>query len=370
MAASGVSLQLVKEVRALAPEFRKRLSESVPRFPTEDFKILGEIGALSAPLPESEGGLGFGTDAGMFRNLLLLLKELGRSNLVLGRIFEGHVNALLLIQRYGTAQQIKQAALEVRENHCLFGVWNSGRAGEPSVSRATGGGFRFAGGKSFASGAGEIQRAIVTGALNESQWQMFIMPLDQVSYGVDLDSWHPIGMQASGSFSVDFTGIELDLDTALGNPNQYYAEPFFTGGAFRFSSVHLGGAEALFEFCKDYLCEMRYQTDPHQLHRVGRMFLAIESGRQWLEQAAHWLEKGGDCAHCLAIKAHMMRVAVEQICTEVMGLVEVCVGARGLQGPRPIGTMLRDLRMYLRQAGADSALTAIGRSAFEQAGNG
>ena len=175
-----------------------------------------------------------------------------------------------------------------------------------------------------------------------------------------------MGMEASDSFTVDFTGVSLTPDAVLGQPDDYYAEPMFTGGAFRFAAIQLGGAEALVEFCRNYLRELNYHGDPHQLFRMGQMTILIASGRQWIAQAAQWMAAEDSCPVCLATRARMTRVAAAEICRQVMELVEVSIGARGLQGRRPFARMLRDLHMYLRQAGADSAVTAIGRASFEQ----
>ena len=357
---------LLDDVRALVPRFQERLNDSEPIFPLVEFSDLAACGALSAPLPVSEGGLGFGIDRTQSQALLRLLSEIGRANQVIGRIFEGHVNALLLIARYGTPEQVHRMAQDVLRHNRIFGVWNTGPARQPAVTREADGTLAFKGGKTFASGAGQIQRAIVTGLLNGGEWQMFILPLDEIDYLIDLDSWHPMGMEASDSFTVDFTGVSLPSDAALGQPDDYYVEPMFTAGAFRFAAVHLGGAEALVEFCRNYLRELNYQGDPHQLHRMGQLTVLIESGRQWMARAAQWMAADDSCPVCLTNRARMMRVAAAEICRQVMDLVEVSIGARGLQGSRPFARMLRDLRMYLRQAGADSAVTAIGRASFEQ----
>src|ERR1700760_5049090 len=56
--------------------------------------------------------------------LLRVLAAIGRGNLSVGRIYEGHVNALLLIQKFGTAQQQQNCAAAVTRGD-LFGVWNT-----------------------------------------------------------------------------------------------------------------------------------------------------------------------------------------------------------------------------------------------------
>ena len=67
------------------------------------------------------GGLGLGVDARFTHELLLMLKRIGWGNLVVGRIFEGHVNALQLIQTFATKEQIEQFAQDARDRHKIFG---------------------------------------------------------------------------------------------------------------------------------------------------------------------------------------------------------------------------------------------------------
>ena len=365
MILSPSAIEILELVKGLTTGFQERLKDRDPEFPQTELSELAACGALPACLPLSEGGLGLGIDPSQSDALLSLLFEIGRANQVLGRIFEGHVNALLLVSRFGTPAQIEEVARDVVRHNRVFGVWNTGPARQPAVERRDGGTLLFTGGKSFASGAGQISRAIVTGLLNGRDWQMFLLPLDEIDYAIDYDSWQPMGMEASDSFSVDFTGVELDASSLLGQADDYYAEPMFTGGAFRFSAVQMGGAAALFDFCRDYLCELNYDKDPHQLHRMGQLSVLVESGRQWIAQAARWMSSDED-PDLLPTRARMVRVAIAQICQQVADTVEICVGARGLQGRRPFARMLRDLRMYLRQAGADAAVTAIGRASLDR----
>ena len=62
----------------------------------------------------------------------------------------------------------------------------------------------------------------------------------------------------------------------------------------------------------------------------------------------------------------MMRIAIEEICTRVIQLVPLSVGARGLATPEPFARTLRDLQMYLRQAGFDGAFQAVGHHVLQE----
>jgi alkylation response protein AidB-like acyl-CoA dehydrogenase len=94
-------------------------------FPVEEFERIAQAGLLSAPLMPAVGGLGLGIDASVTHEMLLLLKKMGWGNLAVGRIYEGHLNALQLIQTFATPEQIERYAQDAREHHKIFGVWNA-----------------------------------------------------------------------------------------------------------------------------------------------------------------------------------------------------------------------------------------------------
>jgi len=63
-------------------------------FPTEEFGWLADAGLLAAPLGREWGRLGLGIEPARTLPTLLLLRAIGRGNLAVGRLYEGHVNAL------------------------------------------------------------------------------------------------------------------------------------------------------------------------------------------------------------------------------------------------------------------------------------
>jgi alkylation response protein AidB-like acyl-CoA dehydrogenase len=77
-------------------------------FPADDINKLYETRLLAATLPPGLGGVGLNGDA-----LSEVLQIIGWGNLPLGRLFEGHVNAVQLILRYGGPTQIKRLGEEI-----------------------------------------------------------------------------------------------------------------------------------------------------------------------------------------------------------------------------------------------------------------
>lgn len=332
-------------------------------FPTESFAAMAEAGLYSVNLPDEPlDGSRSNTP-----KLLQLLKRVGGANLAVGRVYEGHINALQLVHQFATVDQ-KQTWFEAAESQCLFSVWNTQAADGVKIHAIGEGRYVLEGAKTFCSGAGWINRPLVTGELMEGNeargWQMCIIPTERVKPIPQDDSfWKPLGMRSSASFKMDFTGIELSGTDLLGKPGDYYRQPDFSGGAIRFAAVQLGGAESLFDHTRQFLREQNRTSDPFQKARLAEMAWLIESGNQWLNTAGakadQWRQEEVDPTKTVAY-ANMTRTAIEQICTRVMQLTEQAVGARGLLRPLPFERIIRDLTIYLRQPAPDATIQDIG----------
>jgi alkylation response protein AidB-like acyl-CoA dehydrogenase len=348
-------------------------------FPSEEFKLIHDAGLLTASLAREQGGAGIGIDTRTTLTLLHLLKHIGRGNLAVGRVYEGHVNALQLVNAFGKKNQIERFARDVGEGK-LFGVWNTEAADGVRFRRCEDGTYRLEGAKTFASGAGYVARPIITGRLPENEgggWQMCVVQFDEADASIDASWWKPLGMRSTASFRVDFGGVRVEADNFLGAPDDYYRQPWFTAGAIRFAAVQLGAAEALFDHTRDYLRGLSRTADAHQRTRAGETAILIESGNAWLRGAAALIEsspptgvhKGGAMGERgveqLLAYANMTRTAIENICLECMRLCERSVGARGLLRPHPMERIHRDLTLYLRQPATDAALSDVGRYALE-----
>ncbi len=346
-------------------------------FPVAEFKLIAEAGLLAAPLLPQWGGLGLGVEASLMPELLRLLRQFGWGNLAVGRIFEGHVNALQLIQTFGTAEQIERYAEDARDHHKIFGVWNAEAADGVKLIPLPQGKYRLEGSKTFCSGAGHVERPFVNGWLGET-WQMCIVPMEQVNTQSDSTWWQPAGMKATASYKVNFSGVELAASALIGRPEDYHRQPWLSGGAIRFTAVQLGGAEALFDATRQYLHALGRLNDPYQTTRIGQMAIALESGRLWLKGAADRIaaydalfggqsdqsEPLASSAEELVIYVNMVRSAIEQISMDVIQLCERSVGTRGLLPPHPMERIIRDLTLYLRQPGFDAVLQSVGNFAL------
>jgi alkylation response protein AidB-like acyl-CoA dehydrogenase len=328
-------------------------------YPFDDVAALQESRLLSAVMPREFGGERLAGSA-----LCDVLRQIGSGSLPLGRLYEGHVNALGLVLRYGSREQVLLVAKEAGEGR-LYGVWNTDdRDGLRLVVEH--GRYRLAGRKILASGAGHIGRPIVT-ASDADGGRYMVMPRLPVGERADLSQWTAHGMRASATGSVDFSGLPVEAIEIIGSDGDYQRQPAFSGGAWRFAAVQLGGMERLFDCLRTHLRLTGRGGNPHQASRVGEAALAVETARLWVERAAAVAEgpsqAGGDR---IVAYVNLARLAVERAGLDLMELVHRSVGLQAFIRPNPIERISRDLATYLRQPGPDQALTSAAAWVLEQ----
>ncbi|MCJ2125334.1 acyl-CoA dehydrogenase family protein [Methylobacterium sp. J-077] len=322
-------------------------------FPAADVAALARLGLLAAPVPRRDGGAGLGEepDGAVLR---AVLTHVGSGSLALGRVYEGHVNAVQLVARYAVGETRNHLLADAAQGH-LFGVWNTEPPGDGLTIDATGAAPVLKGVKTFASGAGFVTRALVTAQPATGGSQMIVVALEPGARA-DLSAWRAQGMRASATGTVDFTGLGAESFTLVGAPDDYQAQPHFSGGAWRFLAVQLGGLEALLDAWRGHLVATGRGADPHQLARLGEGVIAAETARLWVTRAAAIVGEEGDPDGIIAY-VNLARLAVERAGLDLLELAQRSVGLQGFLRDHPLERLTRDLATYLRQPGPDRALT-------------
>jgi alkylation response protein AidB-like acyl-CoA dehydrogenase len=351
---------------ALVPAMRRNAAalDDNASFPAADLAALREAGALRLPLTKDESGRPAATD-----RLASLLTTIGSGNLSVGRVFEAHVNALHLINRYGTAAQLEAGRRAAAQGE-LHGLW--------VTDPPTGGlrmiqvpdGWCLGGAKMFCSGAGHVHRAVVTASMESGEQRMLIVTLGQEEKVAPLPG-RLQGMRAAATGMVDFTGIVLGHDCVLGCPGDYLREPDFSCGAWRGSAVALGGLCALLDVAIEDLRARGRVDEPNQLTRLGHAMIARETSRLWVRNAARIAEdKRAEPREAVAYVG-LARIAVETSCLDVMRLVQRSLGLSAFRHGHPAERICRDLGTYLRQPAPDEVLSeAASWFAHRASGNG
>ncbi len=329
-------------------------------FPDADIRHLREAGLLLAPFPAAMGGVDLGSDAIDPTALLDVLVAVGRGSLTLGRLYEGHVNAVKLVARYGGADNLARAHDEAVAGYPM-GVWMA-EDGTPLRLEAGPDGARLQGSrilrgrKILASGCGHIRRPLIAAA-TEAGPQM-VIPFLADPARADASGWTTLGMRATATGTVDFTGIAVGDDEVVGRPNDYMTSPLFRGGAWRVIATQLGGVEAILDQYKAQLSGVRGVGDPLQLARFGEALIAAETARLWVTKACRTAED--PCADPRVVDAtvDLARNAFEGAALRVIAGAQKAIGLRAFLRPNPLERIIRDLSTYMRQPALDASLVS------------
>jgi alkylation response protein AidB-like acyl-CoA dehydrogenase len=314
-------------------------------------------GLAMAAFPEALGGAGL-AEASRQSDLCVVLRMIGAGDLSIARLFEGHVNAISLVCRYGTNSQIGALAADVASG-AMSGVWGADDAiGLKIIDQD--GRAALSGRKILASGAGFVTRPIVTAKSGDTQ----VMCLLRLSpdHPVDLSGWTAQGMRSTATGAVNLTGISIGRDEFIGDAGDFMRQPHFSGGAWRFCAAHLGAMERLIELFRTHLVSRGRADDPYQLQRVAQGLASVKTARFWIEEAARRLGAEENDAEDVVAFANLTRMVTERAALDVIEAVQRGVGLSSFIRPNPIERICRDLSTYLRQPVPDLAMSDAARA--------
>lgn len=358
---STVLSDATEVLMAAVPAMRARAErlDRQEQFPDEDVALLRSLGLITAPLPHRLGGLGAGTEAAGADGLFGLLRRIGQGNMAVGRLWEAHVNALRLIVDYGNPAQVEAAAEDARAG-LLFGVWVTDPPGTALHLRDG----VLRGGKGPCSGAGHLERAVVT-VEAEGGFQLAMLRLDGT------EQVRPMrgllhGMRASVNGWVGLDGMAVPVSALVGQPGDYLREPQLSTGAWRTMAVTLGGLDALVELTGQQLQARGHADSPLQQDRYGQMLIAQETAALWTRSAAHQAEGGTQPAADAVAYVNLARIAVEHACLDAMRHAQRSIGFGTFLMTNPLERLLRDMATYLRQPAPDAVLTEAAQHRLRQ----
>ncbi len=312
-------------------------------------------GLTAALVRRSAAGL---ADCGP-RDLARRLRDAASVDLSLGRLLEGHANAVHLVKVYG--DDAARAALRSDlQAGAIFGVW--GADGEPPVSAAGG---HLRGAKRFASGLGIVDRAIVTAGSGADQQLYLVDATDAARH--DPATWDMSGMQASRSGRFDCDDLAA---RPIGAPGCYTAEPHFVGGTWRIAAVALGGIVGLLDRAAAQLrARDQLQADAHLL-RLSPVALRVTAAWAAILRAGELAQgaQGAAAPEQAAVLSVSTRLLTEELGQDCIAAVERSVGLSMFAADDDTGRHARDLACYLRQAARDAFLLRAGRAMLGQPG--
>ncbi len=318
--------------------------------PDAALRRLRAIGTLRLPLPAASGGAGVGTDSAGAIAALSLLRALGRADLSLGRLFEGHINAIRLVVLHGNAAQKRALAEKVQQGD-LVALWVTDE--QPVRLQRDGSDWVLTGEKSIASGVGVAGLALITVQPPEGQPRLALMPVEKTMQAARVSL---SGMRGAATGRYDFTDARIADDALIGPPGIYLSQPEFSAGAWRGAAVALGGIDRLVDEMRAILQSRGRSADPHQCVRIGEALIHRETAAFWCRRACLVAEGQGFEAGDVQATVNLARIACEKAGLAVIELVQRGLGFGAFLRGSVVERTMRDLATYLRQPAPDETL--------------
>lgn len=299
----------------------------------ETLRLTGEV-----PLP----------GAGSTLKRWMLLADVCRTDLGVGRLVEGHLDAVAILDDLDGSDRLRAGSLAA--------VW----AARPNdlAARRTRTGWVLDGEKPFCSGAGAVDLALVT-AMSPAGPLLLAIDAEERSCDIEGKSWDPLGMGPTGSTTVRFTEVEVPRSAALGGPGAYVNRPGFWHGGCGVAACWWGGATALLD---DVRTQLATRTDDAIAMAVfARAALAVGVARCELVDAATAIDEAPRDLDGARRYAQRTRFAAAEGARVVIDLALRHLGTSVLGVDRLVHGRLTDLATYVTQY-KDSDAADLGRA--------
>jgi hypothetical protein len=353
--------QLRRALELIAGSAADRDQLPVPEFPQREVAALEEAGAL-AWNARSEGARSEGARSGGARppaaSELALVRRVATADGSVGRIFDGHLNAVerLLVQAPPDLRD-RELAL-VRAGRLRAGVWGGDpRPGEgpPAAVISVGAGEALRGVKTFCSGAGGLERALVLARTPDGgpPVAVWIDLRDPARVQVDPSWYRGYGLRSSVSHRVVFH--DAPVLARFGGPGALSEQPWFARDALRTASTWAGMADAAVE---SMLAELAARPDRGELEGLaaGRALTAQRTISLWIDAGARAMDSGED----LAATALHARAAIAEQCRVLLGEAARACGSWPFARASTLDRCRRDLEVFLLQHRLDPMLARSG----------
>ncbi|MFG2311542.1 acyl-CoA dehydrogenase family protein [Streptomyces sp. NPDC048566] len=276
-----------------------------------------------------------------------VLTRLGRLDLSLARLAEGHLDAAAILHEVeGTRPGPGER----------WGVW-AARPPSP-VTRATraDGQWTLDGAKPYCSGATSCTHALVT-AEAEDGYRLFAVDLDHPGAEPVDGTWPAIGMAGSDSLEVELRAVPA---RPVGEANAYLDRPGFQHGGVGVAACWLGGAHAVAAPLYGRGTEGR--LDAHAAAHLGSVDMLLHTGDTVLRQAGDDIDADpSDTRGAARVRSLRVRALIEKVCSEVLEHVGRATGAGPLCHDEPHARAVADLTVYVRQHHAEAAAAELAR---------
>jgi hypothetical protein len=274
------------------------------------------------------------------------LFDLGRRDLSLARLAEAHWDAVAILAEAGR-QPVPDA---------VYGVWAAEIPGKSlTLTRNL-----ISGIKPFCSGAGLIDRALVTVA--QPTHRLIDIDLRNDNLGFDSSGWHAHAFAETRTSTVTFSDVQISSDDFVGATDFYLNRLGFWHGACGPACCWAGGAGGLVDWAMQ-----QTRNDPHTLAHLGGMHSGLWCLEALLKVAGCEIDEEPADAQAAHVRALTLRQVVEVHATDILRRLPRAYGPHPLAFDESIANRYQELDLYLRQSHAERDLQALGSALFRKA---
>lgn len=345
--AAGEAAAVEQAIAAIAAE--ASWLDRDPRFPDAAFRDLGAAGALEATIGSARGGEPVAAE-------WELLRRVAAADASVGRIFDGHLNAVERLEVAAEPELRERELARLEGGRRLLGVWGADPGpGEGSPARLvdTGGeGLALRGAKTFCSGAGGVDAALVLVGSDDGTPPRLAL-VESVQLEIDRGWYRASGLRASESHRVVFR--DSPVLGLLGEPGELGREPWFSRDAMRTAASWAGMLDAAASAALEELRRVRGGEPLAQL-AAGRIEALLGSADAWLQRAAAAVDDGED----LMPVSVAMRAEIDRAAKALLETAAAACGSHPFVTGGALDRCRRDLETFLLQHRLDPLLARLG----------
>lgn len=276
------------------------------------------------------------------------LAAIAREDVSLARLAEAHFDACAILHEAG------RSAVP----GALYGVWASEIPGQQlGFEPDDAGGVFFSGTKRFCTGAGIVDRALLT--LGAPEPRLIDVDLraerDRIDY--DLAGWQTEAFAATGTATATFRGVRVATSDFVGQTGFYIGRPGFWHGACSPASCWAGAALGLVDFAN-----RQKRNDPHTMAHLGGLRANAWALESYLTTAGNQIDAAPDDYQQAKRRALTVRHLVEQASTDILRRLTRAYGPYPLAFDAEVTRRYQELDLYLRQSHAERDLEDLARS--------
>jgi alkylation response protein AidB-like acyl-CoA dehydrogenase len=260
----------------------------------------------------------------------------------------------------------------VAAGELLVGVWGGDPVpgeGPPAALHRAGRREVLRGVKTFCSGAGGLDRAMVLARSGDGgpPVSVWVDVADRRCVEIDESWYRSHGLVASVSHRVVFH--DAPVLGRLGEPGAIAAQPWFGRDALRTAASWAGMADTAVRGALASLAERGERGESSQLEALaaGRILTHQRTIDAWLAQAAEAMDDGSGAVGDVALHA---RVAIADACRRLLDEAARSSASARANGRDPHARARRDLELFLLQHRLEPMLARYGEAAIRTARGG